>query len=72
VRFTNADIQGQYTLLGVVYMQSQDKTLAESEFRRQLLASIHRRLAMDHPRVTPVINLTVLRPLEWSVGPAPP
>lgn len=60
VRFTRANIAGQNTLLGVVYVQRNSTTLPAEEIRAQLTAAIHTRLRAQGFNVTPLIDVNVL------------
>ncbi|ALA59132.1 DUF389 domain-containing protein [Nitrospira moscoviensis] len=60
VRFTRADIRGQHTLLGVLYVQRTAGDLSDGDIRERLLASIHRRLRQEDFAATPLIDVTVL------------
>lgn len=60
VRFTRADIEGQHTLLGVLYVQRKAEQLSNEDVRTKLLESIHRRLRQRDFSVTPLIDVTIL------------
>ncbi len=63
VRFTRSNIQGQNTLLGVVYVQPSSATsLSPAEIRTQLTTSIQNRLLAQGFNVTPLIDVSVLEP----------
>ncbi len=61
VRFTRADIRGQNTLLGTVYVQRRATTDMSSEaLRDQLTRMIQQRLLAQNVNVTPLIDVSVL------------
>lgn len=63
VRFTSANIQGQNTLLGVVYVQRQEGVSASSqEIRDSLTRQIQKHLLKQGFNVTPLIDINVLEP----------
>lgn len=64
VRFTRADIEGQHTLLGVLYVQRKAMQLSNEDVRERLLQSIHQQLRQKGFSVTPLIEITVLTPPE--------
>ena len=70
VRFTRADIEGQHTLLGVLYVQRKAKQLSNEDVRERLLRSIHQQLRQKGFSVTPLIEITVLTaPNDWQAPP---
>jgi uncharacterized membrane protein len=61
VRFTSSNIQGQNTLLGVVYVQRQEGVTASSqEIRNSLTRQIQTHLLKQGFNVTPLIDINVL------------
>ena len=61
IRFTRSKIQGQNTLLGVVYVQRQPGVTASSqEIRNTLTRQIQTRLLKQGFNVTPLIDVNVL------------
>lgn len=61
IRFTAPDIQGQNTLLGVVYVQRQPGvTASREEIRTSLTRAIQSRLLAQGFNVTPLIDVNVL------------
>jgi uncharacterized hydrophobic protein (TIGR00271 family) len=62
VRFTRADIKGQNTLLGTIYVQrSADTEVPAEEIRSQLTEAIQQRLLVQGFNVTPLIDVSVLQ-----------
>lgn len=65
VRFTRASIQGQNTLLAVIYVQrSPNTTASDAEIRDRLTQSIQNHLAQKGLNVTPLVSVNVLNPPE--------
>jgi uncharacterized hydrophobic protein (TIGR00271 family) len=65
VRFTAPDIEGQNTLLGVIYVQQREGVTASSEeIRNSLTRSIQKGLLDRGFNVTPLIDLSVLKPIN--------
>jgi uncharacterized hydrophobic protein (TIGR00271 family) len=63
VRFTRPEIEGQNTLLCVVYVQRrEDTTLSDAEIQSQITQSIQQRLQAQEFDVTPLVDVTVLEP----------
>lgn len=62
VRFTRADIRGQRTLLGVLYVQPVGGTWSAEDIRRRLSDSIQSRLAQEGLAAVPLLDITVLSP----------
>ncbi len=62
VRFTRADIQGQRTLLGILYVQRTIDALPDGEIRDRLSASIRNRLEREGFAAVPLLDITVLAP----------
>jgi len=63
VRFTNANIKGQNTLLGVVYVQRRaGVTESGEEIRSRLTREIQTHLLQQGFNVTPLIEVSVLEP----------
>lgn len=61
VRFTRANVQGQNTLLGVIYVQRQPGvTVSSEEIRNTLTRQIQTRLLEQGFNVTPLIDINVL------------
>ena len=61
VRFTPANIKGQNTLLGTVYVQRQaGVTESSEEIRSRLTGTIQRQLLEQGFNVTPLIDVSVL------------
>jgi uncharacterized membrane protein len=61
VRFTSANIKGQNTLLGVVYVQRQaGVTQSAEEIRDRLTRAIQTHLLEQGFNVTPLIDVSVL------------
>lgn len=65
VRFTRAEIPGQETLLGVLYVQRTTQAApSDGDIARQLRGAIGRRLRERGFHVTPLVDITVLAPPE--------
>jgi uncharacterized hydrophobic protein (TIGR00271 family) len=63
VRFTRARIEGQNTLLGVLYIQRrEDITLPEEVIRRRLTHAVQERLNQQFQNITPVVSVNILNP----------
>jgi uncharacterized hydrophobic protein (TIGR00271 family) len=63
VRFTSAEISGQNTLLGVVYVQrGAPASVSAEEIRTRLRDAIQARLLAREGKVTPLIDVSVLEP----------
>ena len=61
VRFTRANIPGQNTLLGVIYVQRDGAApLGREEIRERLTRAIESRLLSEEANVTPLANVVVL------------
>ncbi|QPC81276.1 DUF389 domain-containing protein [Phototrophicus methaneseepsis] len=62
-RFTRTDIQGQNSLLIVLYVQpSENTTQSDDAIQSQLRQSIQARIAEEGYHVTPLIDISVLEP----------
>lgn len=67
VRFTRSQIQGQNTLLSIVYVQrKQGITLSESEIRDRITREIQSEIVQEDFNVTPLVSVTVLEPLSYQ------
>jgi len=66
VRFTRANIEGQETLLCVIYVQRQPQvTLSSAEISDRLTQAIQTQLLKQAFNVTPLVDVNVLEtPLE--------
>ena len=63
VRFTRADIPGQNTLVGDIYVQrNRDANATQEEIRARLTRAIEARLREEEANVTPLMNVVVLGP----------
>ena len=63
VSFTGTNIEGQHTLLGVLYVQrSQENAISAAEIRSRLTQAIQKRLLKENFNVTPLIQVNVLTP----------
>jgi uncharacterized hydrophobic protein (TIGR00341 family) len=63
VRFTRARIEGQNTLLGVLYVQRrEDVTLSDETIRRRLIRAIQEHLNQQFRNITPVVSVNLLEP----------
>jgi uncharacterized membrane protein len=63
VSFTGTNIEGQHTLLGVLYVQrSQDSAISAAEIRSRLTQAVQKRLLREDFNVTPLIQVNVLTP----------
>ena len=62
-RFTRADVQGQTTLLGEVYVQRRPRaTQPDAALRADLTRALQQRLGQAWPTLTPLVSVTVLAP----------
>jgi uncharacterized hydrophobic protein (TIGR00271 family) len=62
-RFTRSNIQGQNTLLSIVYVQRREgSTVSSEEIRSRLTQAIQSRLQQENFDVTPLVNISVLEP----------
>ena len=65
VSFTRASIEGQNTLLALLYVQrAAGVTLSDEEISQQLTREVQRSLLETGFDVTPLVSVTVLEPLE--------
>jgi len=69
VRFTRANIQGQDTLLSVIYVQRQPQvTASDAEIRDRLTQAIQNQLLNQNFKVTPLVSVNVLEAPASKVG----
>lgn len=65
VSFTRADISEQNTLLSNVYIQPREGfSLSADATARRLTEEIQRELLEEDFNVTPLVNITMLEPLQ--------
>lgn len=65
VRFTRADIEGQNSLLSVVYVQrSSDSNLSSEVIKKQLTTSIQHGITQSFENITPLVEVIVLEPTK--------